>query len=416
MEADYREAEWSSLLGIDDALARVLERVRAGGGEEVAVAAAAGRVLAEDARAVVDLPPFASSAMDGYAVRAADTPGTLPVVGQSAAGAPSPASAASRARPMVDLDRRASCPRAPTRSCRSRRRASATRMSAPRRRSPPEHTSGRAAAMSAAGDVVGRRGQVLGPRSSARSRPRASRRSRCARRPRVAVLATGTELRAPGEPLGPGRDLRVEHASLLAAQVESAGARGRACSRPVADDRGRDARRARARARRRRADHLGRRLRRAARPRTRGRCRSSASRRCSGGSPSSPASRSRSRRAATTLVFGLPGNPVSSLVGFELFVRPALLALQGRARAAARVPAGRASADLSRNEARDELVRARIRVEPEGVVLEPLTGQESHMIARAFAARRARARSTRRRRRDGRRAGQLPAAVAAACR
>ena len=31
----------------------------------------------------------------------------------------------------------------------------------------------------------------------------------------------------------------------------------------------------------------------------------------------------------TTLVFGLPGNPVSSLVGFELFVRPALLALQG---------------------------------------------------------------------------------------
>ena len=32
-----------------------------------------------------------------------------------------------------------------------------------------------------------------------------------------------------------------------------------------------------------------------------------------------------------TLVFGLPGNPVSSLVGFELFVRPALLALQGLA-------------------------------------------------------------------------------------
>jgi molybdopterin biosynthesis enzyme len=33
----------------------------------------------------------------------------------------------------------------------------------------------------------------------------------------------------------------------------------------------------------------------------------------------------------STLVFGLPGNPVSSLVGFELFVRPALLALQGAA-------------------------------------------------------------------------------------
>jgi molybdopterin molybdotransferase len=33
----------------------------------------------------------------------------------------------------------------------------------------------------------------------------------------------------------------------------------------------------------------------------------------------------------STLVFGLPGNPVSSLVGFELFVRPAVLALQGHA-------------------------------------------------------------------------------------
>ena len=42
---------------------------------------AAGRVLAEPARAAVDLPPFPSSAMDGFAVRAADTPGELPVVG-----------------------------------------------------------------------------------------------------------------------------------------------------------------------------------------------------------------------------------------------------------------------------------------------------------------------------------------------
>ena len=38
-----------------------------------------------------------------------------------------------------------------------------------------------------------------------------------------------------------------------------------------------------------------------------------------------------------TLVFGLPGNPVSALVCFELFVRPALLALQGRRGSAAAV-------------------------------------------------------------------------------
>src|SRR5207237_488239 len=51
-------------------------------------APAPGRVLAEEVRARIDLPPFDSSAMDGFAVRAADTPGRLTVVGHSAAGSP----------------------------------------------------------------------------------------------------------------------------------------------------------------------------------------------------------------------------------------------------------------------------------------------------------------------------------------
>src|SRR4029079_10601790 len=50
--------------------------------------AADGRVTAEGSRAVVDLPPFASSAMDGFAVHAGDLPGTLAGVGSSAAGGP----------------------------------------------------------------------------------------------------------------------------------------------------------------------------------------------------------------------------------------------------------------------------------------------------------------------------------------
>src|SRR6266404_1628768 len=56
--------------------------------EAVSVQQAAGRVTAEAAPALVDLPPFRSSAMDGFAVRAADLPGTLPVVAQIAAGRP----------------------------------------------------------------------------------------------------------------------------------------------------------------------------------------------------------------------------------------------------------------------------------------------------------------------------------------
>jgi molybdopterin molybdotransferase len=87
-----------------------------------------------------------------------------------------------------------------------------------------------------------------------------------------------------------------------------------------------------------------------------------------------------------TLVFGLPGNPVSSLVGCELFVRPALLALQGAADPAPRFHVGRLARPASRNPHRDELLRARSSASDEGVVLDPVAGQESHMIVRAAGA------------------------------
>ena len=89
---------------------------------------------------------------------------------------------------------------------------------------------------------------------------------------------------------------------------------------------------------------------------------------------------------AATLVFGLPGNPVSSLVGFELFVRPALAALQGAADPGPHFEAGRLEKPLRRNPARDELVRARRTTTADGSRLEPVSGQESHMIVRAAAA------------------------------
>jgi molybdopterin molybdotransferase len=87
-----------------------------------------------------------------------------------------------------------------------------------------------------------------------------------------------------------------------------------------------------------------------------------------------------------TLVFGLPGNPVSSLVGFELLVRPALNALQGAAEPGPLYQPGTLAAPLRRGADRDELVRAKAVPQPDGVRLEPLSGQASHMIARAAAA------------------------------
>src|SRR5262249_38012604 len=65
-----------------------LGRVQLLASEPVPLSDAHGRVLTEPAAAAIDLPPFASSAMDGFAVRAADTPGTLRVAGHVAAGKP----------------------------------------------------------------------------------------------------------------------------------------------------------------------------------------------------------------------------------------------------------------------------------------------------------------------------------------
>jgi molybdopterin molybdotransferase len=84
------------------------------------------------------------------------------------------------------------------------------------------------------------------------------------------------------------------------------------------------------------------------------------------------------------LVFGLPGNPVSSLVCFELFVREALAAMTG---AASRPrPVARLAAPVRRLAERDHAVRCRLAPGPDGELLHPQTEQDSHLIAHAAAA------------------------------
>jgi molybdopterin molybdotransferase len=205
----------------------------------------------------------------------------------------------------------------------------------------------------------------------------------CARRPRVAVLSTGSELRRPGEELGPGQ-IYEANGPMLAAALSASGAVVEQLGH-VPDDR---AAHREAIERGLAADVLV----------------------SSGGVSVGPHDLVRSIGAelgveevfwgvavkpgtplafgvrGATLVFGLPGNPVSSLVAVELFVRPALHALQGAAHPEPRFSSGRLAASLRATGERDQLVRARIRLEEDEVVLEPLTGQESHMIARAAAA------------------------------
>jgi molybdopterin molybdotransferase len=87
--------------------------------------------------------------------------------------------------------------------------------------------------------------------------------------------------------------------------------------------------------------------------------------------------------APPTLVFGVPGNPVSTLVCFELFVRPALLRLQGSRDPRPRFLSGVLAAAVKRNPSRDELIRARYRSDGR---LEPLHAQESHQISASAQA------------------------------
>ncbi len=76
------------LIPAEEALALVLDRTLPLGIEEVGLGEAAGRVCAADIRSEVELPRFPASAVDGFGFQAASAPGPLRVVGESAAGRP----------------------------------------------------------------------------------------------------------------------------------------------------------------------------------------------------------------------------------------------------------------------------------------------------------------------------------------
>lgn len=371
----------TELLSVEDALAHVLERAQPLAPERVPVLEAAGRILAEPAGARTDLPPFPSSAMDGFAVRSSDVPGTLPVAFEVAAGsashAPLPLGAAAgiatggavpdHADAVVPIevvhvgDGVVEILGAVEPGANVRPRGGDARV----------------------GDVVVPSGARLGAAQLGALAAAGVAEVVCTVRPRVAVLATGSELRAPGETLDHGQ-IYESNRVMLAAALERAGAVVEQLP-AVADD---EAAHRDAIARGLEADVLV----------------------TSGGVSVGPHDLVRGVQAAlgveevfwgvavkpgkplafgvrgSTLVFGLPGNPVSALVGALLFVVPAVLALQGAASPAPAYHVARTATVLRRDERRDEYVRATRRLEAEGVVVEPVRGQDSHMIVRASAA------------------------------
>ena len=375
----------AALLAIAEAQGRILARAKPLDAERVPIERAAGRVLAGPAVAVADLPPFPSSAMDGFAVRSAETvgePARLRVAGEIAAAGPAAAPlgreeaiaistggavphGADGVVPLEDVERLGG--------------EIVIRDAV----SPGANVRERAGD-AAAGETVLEPGVLLGPPQVAALAAAGVFEVRCTKRPRVGVLVTGSELRRPGEVLGPG-EIYESNALYLAAALHAAGAVPAQLG-VVSDD----------------ADEHRRAIERA--------LLGFDMLVTSGGASVGPHDLVRTVQADLRveevfwgvaikpgkpvgfgvrrdhLIFNLPGNPVSVLVTYEVLVRPAVNALLGVPDPLPRYARGVLGSAVRRNPRRHEYVRARSRREGDEIVLDPLGGQESHMIVRAARA------------------------------
>lgn len=369
------------LISIEHARKNVLDVVQPLAHERVAIGDAFGRVLAEDIVAAGDVPPFPSSAMDGYAVKAGPAFRSLTVVGESRAGNPSDAVLASGQAVRVSTG--AAVPQGADAVIRQedveqQSDAIRTTVETPVRaniRWPGEDLR--------AGQSVLRAGAVLRAAELGAAVTAGAGQVIVSQRPTVAILSTGDELRTPGEPLGPG-EIHNSNAPMLVALVMGAGALALTPERLPDDLSQTQAGLERALER---ADVVV----------------------ITGGVSVGPHDHVRPALEALDvrerfwgvalqpgkptwfgqrdgkLVFGLPGNPVSTVVTFTLFVRPTLAALQ-----ASRPDTRRAHAILGaavrRNPAREQALRVRLEDRDSFPTATPNGPQGSHLVTSLLGA------------------------------
>jgi len=367
------------LLDVDVARRLVLEAATPLPAEEVELDSALGRVLAEDVTSTADLPPFDSSAMDGIALLAGDG-GELKVVGESRAGRP--ADRAVGPGEAIAISTGAQMPAGADAVVPVERIETANGIV----RVPdvqPGANVRYAGEDVRAGELVLPSGTDIGPAEIGVLASLGRSRVRCGVVPRVAILVTGDELVDAGRPLGPGQ-IHDSNLHALSALALRAGARV-AHREHVRDDR--EATVTALRAALEGADVV-----------------------CVSGGVSvgehdhvKPALEELGVRQhfwgvrlkpgkptwfgtrGETLVFGLPGNPVSAMVTFVLFARPALRALAG-----ADPSASRASAVLEtpvrRSREREQAIRCRLSPRDDGWHAEPTKEQGSHILTSMLGA------------------------------
>ncbi|HEX3833508.1 MAG TPA: gephyrin-like molybdotransferase Glp [Solirubrobacteraceae bacterium] len=380
----------TTLISVADARESVLETISPLDPETVAIDDALGRILAEDVRAAQNVPPFPCSAMDGYAILAGDSGRRLRIVGESRAGTPTgqpvdegqairvstgaaiPAGATA-VIPQEEVDRAGD--------------EVETRVAS----APGQHIRGAGEDMRA-GSLQLTAGSRLTAVELGAAVGAGMGRLSVSRRPRVTIVCTGDELRAPGEPLGPG-EIHNSNAPMLVGLATGAGALA-GPARRLPDDRG--------------ATERG----------IEEALQSSDVVIITGGVSVGPHDHVKPALAELgvdevfwsvalqpgkptwfglrsgpdqPLVFGLPGNPVSAVVTFSLFVAPALAALQGGP--APRPPHAQAAlaTDVKRNPRRDQAIRVRLELGGEESGAPALTAfpngaQGSHILTSLLRA------------------------------
>ncbi len=366
-------------VSIEEARAAVLRHARVLGSEQVYLDDALGRALATDASAPNDVPPFAASAMDGYAILAADTAegsARLELIGESKAG--QEAGVSVRSGTAVRISTGAPVPEgADAIVPQEMTSADGSTVDVDGRiavgyhlRPPGEDIR--------AGELVVPAGSLLGPAElgvlASMNIPRPS----VVRRPRVAIAGTGDELTDPGQPLRPGA-IRDSNGPALGGAVHRAGGDLAARVR-VGDDL--EATVSVLGAALRDVDVLI----------------------TTGGVSVGPHDHVRPALARLgyrevfagvklkpgrpttfavgedgTLVFALPGNPVSALMAFRLFVVPALDAMLGRSGEHHPVKAT-ADEPLEGAPGRTTVIRCRTTMQDDGWHVRPTKSQESHIL------------------------------------
>jgi molybdopterin molybdotransferase len=215
------------LVSIDAHRADILDRIRPLPPTQLGITEAEGSVLAEDITASRPLPPFDNSAMDGYALIAADTAGaaqdapvTLRVTGEVAAG--DTGAYAVTPGTCLRITTGAKLPAAADAIVPVEDTDGGIAQVAIRLAVEPGHAVRYSGGDAREGDVLLARGTRLGPMQIAVLASSGRARAEVFPRPRVAVFSTGDELTEPGQPLAPGK-IWDSNSFMLAAAAREAG-------------------------------------------------------------------------------------------------------------------------------------------------------------------------------------------------